>query len=63
MAFEAEGDVAFDTEFVLAGVVPKAKSQFVYSIGETLHTNLVNMSFTVSVKVSPFPLHPSVLRA
>ena len=45
-------DVPVGGEVVLSGVLPHAKSLFRYSVGETMRTNLVNVWFTVSVKVS-----------
>lgn len=56
LSFEGDAVSPFGTEFKVAGIVPKAKSMFLYSVGETIRTQLVNMSFTISVKVRPpFP--------
>lgn len=51
LTFEAD-DVPFGTEVVVSGVMPKRKQTFHYSIGESLRTKLVNVTFSLSVKVS-----------
>lgn len=40
------------SSFVVSGIIPARKSNYLYSIGESVSTKLVNISFTILVKVS-----------
>lgn len=50
MVFE-ENDVPSGVEHKIVGVVPRTKSLYRYSIGETLRTKLANVQFRLSIKI------------